>query len=192
MKSRKNKPQLIQLANNQKEQQKFRKLWWIKQNRKCAILNYKIKYPDAVVDHKHKLKAQKAGPKGRGLVRGILHFQANSLEGVITKKFKRYGLHKMIDLPTFLRNMADYLENPPIPGTFIHWSEKPKKKYEPFGIQKYNKIKKHFHKLHPRAKMPEYPKKWIKVDKKGHKTYKGRLTKEWEKLLKETEEFLKS
>ena len=34
----------------------------------------------------------------------------NSLEGVITKKFKRYGSHKSISLPETLKNIADYLD----------------------------------------------------------------------------------
>lgn len=161
--------ELIQL--NQKDSKHFRKLWWIKQKRKCSILKKKMKLKEATVDHKHKLKAQDPGPDGRGLVRGILHFQANSLEGVIAKKYKRYGLHKLIDLPTFLRNMADYLENPPIPQKYIHWTEKPKPKK--LGKREYNKIKKYYFKMYPKAKkIPPYPKS-------------GRKTKKWEKMLQD-------
>lgn len=158
---------LIQLE--QKDSKKFRKLQWVKQKKQCAILKQKITLKEATVDHKHKLKDQIPGPNGRGLVRGVLHFQANSLEGVIVKKYKRYGVHKLIDLPSFLRSMADYLENPPVPGIYIHWTEKPKPKI--LGKREYNRIKKYYFQIYPnRTKMPEYPKS-------------KRMTKKWEKLI---------
>ena len=125
---------------NQSDSKMFREKQWEKQGKCCAILLQKIDLKDATLDHKHKLKNQEPGPKGRGLVRGILHFQANSLEGVIAKKFKRYGLHKFITLPEFLRNMASYLDKPPVPPKYIHWTEKPKPKK--LGRREYNKIKK--------------------------------------------------
>jgi len=167
-----NKNKLIQL--NQSDSKEFRKKHWLKQNKQCAILKQPIDLKDCTVDHKHKLKAQRAGPNGRGLVRGILHFQANSLEGVIAKKFKRYGLHKFITLPEFLRNMAYYLSDPPIPPKYIHWTEKPKPKK--LGKRDYNRIKKYYFQIHPRAKkIPPYPKS-------------GRMTEKWELLLKKANE----
>jgi len=160
---------LVQL--NQKDAPKFRKLQWVRQKKKCAILQQKIELKDAVVDHKHKLKNQKAGPKGRGLIRGVLHFQANSLEGTIVKKYKRYGVHKLIDLPSFLRNMADFLDNPPVKEKYIHWTEKPKPKK--LGKRDYNRIKKYYFQIHPKKrKIPDYPKS-------------GRLTEKWEILLQQ-------
>ena len=159
-------PKLIQLE--QKDSKKFRKLQWVKQKKVCPLLGRKIPLSEAVVDHKHKLKTQKPGPNGRGLVRGVLHFQANSLEGVIVKKYKRYGLHKLIDLPTFLINMAKYLDNPPCDSIYIHWTEKSKPKK--LGKREYNKVIKQWKKLYPNRKPPEYPKS-------------GRMTEKWEKWI---------
>lgn len=147
---------------------------WKKQNKQCSILKQKIKYENAVLDHQHKLKHEKAGENGKGLCRGVLHFQANSFEGVVLKKYKRYGLNKYIDLITLLRNLADYLENPPIKAKYIHHSEKEKPKK--LGKREYNKIKKHYFTWYPRRKtIPKYP-------------TKGRITKEWKILLKKLEE----
>lgn len=154
---------------NQSDSKMFREKQWIKQNKQCAILKQPIELKECSLDHCHKLKNQTAGPNGRGLVRGVLHFQANSFEGVIVKKFKRYGLHKFITLSEFLRNMAEYLDNPPVPPKYIHWTEKPKPKK--LGRREYNKIKKFYFILHPRAKkIPPYPKS-------------GKMTKKWEDLL---------
>ena len=159
---------LIQLKQN--EIKSLRKKLWMKQKKKCAILGQEINFEDAVLDHKHKLKKEKAGPNGKGLIRGVLHFQANALEGVIAKKFKRYGLHNFISLPKFLRRMADFIENPPAPQIYIHPSEKPKSKK--LGKREYNRIKKYYLKLYPKRRtIPEYPKS-------------GKLTKKWKDLLK--------
>lgn len=158
---------LIQL--DQKDIKSFRKKWWLKQNKECGILKQIIKFEDTTLDHKHKKKKEESGPDGKGLIRGVLHFQANSLEGVITKKFKRYGLHNFISLSEFLRNMADFIDNPPVPQKYIHPSEKPKSKK--LGKRDYNRIKKYYLKLYPnKRKKPLYPKS-------------GRKTKKWEGLL---------
>ena len=173
---------LIQLVSSKKKKDEFRKKYWKKQNEKCAILKQRIDLKEAVVDHCHKLKKQKPGPNGRGLVRGILHFQVNSLEGVIVKKYKRYGVDKLIPLPEFLRNLASYLECPPIPQKYIHWTEKPKAPI--LKKSDYNRIRKYYFLIHPRAKkIPPYPKNGIKKTKSGIK-YKAKMTKKWKILLK--------
>lgn len=162
----------IQLT--QKETKELRKKYWIKQGKKCAILRQKISFEDCVIDHKHRKKSEKIGVDGKGLCRGVLHYQANSLEGVILNKYIRYGLHKFISLPDFLRNLAHYLENPIIPQKYIYYKEKPKPKK--LGKRDYNRIKKYYFKLYPkRRKIPVYPKS-------------GKMTKKWEKLLKEINE----
>jgi len=165
----KRRKKLIQL--HQKDSKEFRKKQWYRQNKKCGILRKEIKWEDTTLDHKHKLKNQKPGPNSRGLVRGVLHFQANSLEGVINNKYKRYGLSKFISLPDFLRNMADYIENPPVPPKYIHWTEKPPRRK--FMKSEYNLIKKYYFQICPRAKkIPQYP--------KSKKVY---MSKKWECLL---------
>lgn len=167
----KRRNKLIQL--NSRDSKKFRKKQWIKQKKQCGILKQEIKWEDTTLDHKHKLKSEKPGPDYKGLVRGVLHFQANSLEGVITNKFKRFGLHKFISLPQFLRNMADFVEQPPVPPKYIHWTEKPER--QRFMKSEYNLIKKYYFQIHPKAKsIPEYP--------KAKKVY---LSSKWKRLLEQ-------
>lgn len=191
MKIKRNKPtikltQLTKAAGDELKKELFKKY-----KGTCPILKKKIPFDNLYLDHKHKLKGQKAGPNGRGLVRGLIDFRANSLEGIILKKYKKSGLVNEIDLITFLRNLADYLENPQIDFKYIHWTEKVKppilKKSE------YNLIVKYYNVIHPRAKnIPPYPKSGIKkvkgktkqTRKKVKYRYVAKLTKKWERLLK--------
>lgn len=142
---------------------------WEKQNGICPILKQEIMYKDACFDHKHKTKAELLGEDGKGLLRGILHFQANSWEGKVTNAFKRYGLHKFnISLPEALRNLADYIENPPMKQKYIHPDERV---FEKISKRDFNKICKHYFKMYPkRRKLPVYPKS-------------GKMTKELKELL---------
>jgi hypothetical protein len=64
----------------------------------CPILETKMSNP--VVDHDHKT----------GEVRGVINNNANALLGVCERKFFSYCSGKPEDLPSVLRNMADYLE----------------------------------------------------------------------------------
>lgn len=164
IRKKKQKPiKLIQLKQSQIKS--IRHKQWLKQGKKCAILNKVINEEDATLDHKHKKKNQKVGYNGRGLCRGVLHKQINSLEGTIVKKYKRYGVHKLMPLPEFLINLAEYLTNPPMPLKYIHPSEKPKSKY--LGKREYNKIKKYYFIMFPRRKkgLPKFKKK-MKLSKK--------------------------
>ena len=133
------------------ELKKIRLKQWKKQGEKCPVLNQKIPYKDAVMDHKHKTKAEKIGENGKGLLRGVLHAQANSWEGKVTNSFKRYGLHKFdITLPEALRNLAKYIEHPTMKPEYIHPSEKPKSKK--LGVRNCNKIRKYYLKVYPTRK----------------------------------------
>jgi len=168
---------ITQLNGPQKDQ--LRKKQWLRQKKKCAILNKKIELSVASLDHKHKLKDQKAGPKGRGLCRGILHNNCNVVEGKITKAYKRYGLHKLISLPEYLRRLASYLENPPMQKLkkgYIHPSEKPAPKY--LGKREYNLCVKYYFKMYPNRKKP------LPAFKK-----KTKLGKFWTDLIKKTNAF---
>jgi len=163
---------------------KIRKFFHKKYNKEiCPILKMKFDESEMVVDHAHKSNAKNLNkPEEAGLIRGVIHRQANTMEGKITNSFIRYGLHKFnITLPEFLRNLADFIENPPlIHKQYIHPSEKPK---EPKLMKRsYNKLVK-LHKENlakPKAlqsgrasKMPEFPKsgKLIKSLKKLYKLY---------------------
>lgn len=143
---------------------------WKKQEGICPILKLPVRYKDTVFDHKHKTKAEPLGEDGKGLLRGILHFQANSWEGKVTNAFKRYGLHKFnISLPEALRNLADYIENPPMKQEYIHPNERPKPKK--LGKRDFNRIVKYYFQIFPnRRKLPEYPKS-------------GKMNKELEGML---------
>lgn len=157
---------------------KLRLKQWQKQNKICPILKQKIKYEDSCWDHKHKTKAESLGEDGKGLLRGVLHFQANSWEGKCTNAFKRYGLHKFnISLPEALRNLADYIENPPMPPEYIHPNERPKAKK--IGKRDFNRIIKYYFQMFPkRRKLPVYPKR-------------GKMTKEFSLLLEKINEIEK-
>lgn len=144
---------------NYPEKDKMRKKQWLRQKKRCAILNKKIELAVASLDHQHKLKAQISGPNGRGICRGILHNNCNVVEGKIAKAYKRYGLHKYITLVEYLRNLADYLENPPMKRLkvqYIHPSEAPK--VPKLKKASYNKLKKYFKQKKTNKKFPEYPK----------------------------------
>ena len=106
------------------------------QNNICPIINLPIDI--SVLDHQHKSKKEVIGINGAGLIRGVLDFRANAWEGKVNNSFIRCGLHKVMDLPTALRNLADYLEQENLP--FIHPSEKPKVKK--LMKRPFNKIKK--------------------------------------------------
>ena len=97
----------------------------------CPVLKMKYKTDEMVVDHAHKSNANNLGnPEEAKLIRGVIHRQANTMEGKITNSFIRCGLHKFdITLPDFLRNLADFIENPPMTELkYIHPSEKEKPK----------------------------------------------------------------
>lgn len=165
----------------QKDLKKLREEQLAKQGGKCPLLKCDLPPEKAAVDHKHKLKAEAPSLDGRGLIRGVIDFRANAVEGKISNAWKRYfGADESkhpISLPDFLRNLADYLENPPLDHLkLIHPKEKVKE--EPFLKSEYNKIKKYYTKIYPnRTKIPEYP-----------KTKRPVLNDTWRELIRLTKE----
>jgi|SRR6056297_642919 len=154
----------------------FRKKQWENQGRTCPILKQEIPFENSVVDHKHKRKDEPyGGPEKKGLIRGVLHFQANVMEGKIARLYKRYGLDKFIDLPTLLRNLADYLENPPVQSLYVHPSEIPKENRPNLKKVDANRVYKYWHKMYPKRKRPELPKS-------------GKMTKEWIEYVQKAKE----
>jgi hypothetical protein len=169
-----NSPKLIQLT--QSELLSLRERPWEKQGHICPILQQKIFLKDAVLDHKHKLKDELAGPDGKGLLRGVVHMHANIMEGKIARTYQQYHLDKFIPLPELLRNIADYIESPPMAPEFIHPNERPPQKI--LGKRLYNKVCKHYFTRYPRRKsIPAFPRK-------------GKMTKEFEIIIKEMKDFL--
>lgn len=118
----------------------------------CPILNEVMAFEESVVDHQHRTKDEPIGKGGAGLIRGVIHRQANVIEGKIVNSFRRYGLHKFgISIPAFLRNLADYLEQDNL--RYIHPSEKPKQLL--LKKSSYNALKKAAGRAE--RKFPEYP-----------------------------------
>jgi hypothetical protein len=161
---------------NQKDLKKIRKFFHKKQNKTCPVLKMKFKTEDMVCDHAHSANAKNLNkPEEAGLIRGVIHRQANTVEGKVTNSYIRCGLHKFdITLPEFLRNLADFIENPPlIHLKYNHPSEKPKeKRLKKTSITKLEKL---FVKNYPNRKIPscfEYKGKDAKKGKKMTKTLK--------------------
>lgn len=143
----------------QSDLKKIRKKYHKKQKGICPVLKQKFPESEMVVDHKHKKKSDKIGEDGKSLVRGVIQRQANVIEGKLTNAYTRYGLQKFdVSLPDFLRNLADYLENPPLlKKKFIHPSEAPKPKK--LMKSSFNKLIKELTLSGcPKNKLPVFPK----------------------------------
>ncbi len=158
-----------------KELKELRYEQYCKQNGTCPILRQEIEYKDAVFDHKHKIKSEKIGEDGKGLLRGVIHNQANVIEGKIAKLYKRYGLHKFISLPSLLVNIAGYISDPPMKPEYIHPNERLKAKK--IGKRDFNRIIKYYFEMYTnRRKLPER-----KEDKNGKSKIK--MNKKFEQML---------
>ncbi len=119
----------------------------------CPVLGIKVSLEDTVCDHCHANKAYVTNPKHSTLIRGIIQRYANSFEGKVVNTFIRMGLFKYgVSLVDVLRNLADYLENPPlVKYEWIHPSEKEKPRL--LKKSSYNKLVKL-----SKKKVPPYPK----------------------------------
>ena len=148
----------------------LRAKWHREQQGVCPILKKAYPVKNFCIDHQHKLINELPDETGKGLVRGAIHFQANSLEGKITNAFKRLGLHKHIKLTDYLRNLADYLESNRIHegNLLIHPTESPRR----LKLMKssYNEL---LNASKGKRVLPEY------------KDKRGNLTKPLERLFKE-------
>ncbi len=148
---------------NQRQLTELRMKQWQKQKGICPVLNQVIHYEDSVMDHKHKTKKEKIGDDGKGLLRGILHFQANVFEGKVARLYKRYGLDKFIELPDLLKNLSCYLEDPPMEPKYIHPTER---EFKYLKKSEFNKIKKYYFAVYPRRKVfPFIFRKKMKITK---------------------------
>ena len=141
------------------------------QNGVCPILKIEMSLSDAVVDHKHVKKGETIGDNGVGLIRGCIHKNANTVEGKILSSYRRYGIEKTgVSLPEFLRNLADYLEQEPLP--YIHPVEITKiNKRIRLKKSSYNELKKIHSLLGIKAKLPLYNEKTKKLTKSLSKMY---------------------
>ena len=145
----------------------------VEQGMICPILKKEFPQSEMTLDHKHKRKNDPVGPNGDGLCRGVIHTTANALEGRILKDFMRTGVSKYISAPEFLRNLANYLENPPMEQIYVHHTEK--LKTPAMNKNDYNRIKKYWKFTHPKKALPKCPRN---------------ITKDMLIYLKETDEYI--
>ena len=166
---------------NQKETQEIKKQLYIASGGVCPLLNEIIPLDKMVADHQHKLNKESCtnwNVGGKGLIRGAVEFRANAVEGKIVNAWSRYGMDKDgYDLPSYLRRLANYLENPPaseLDECYAYYSEKPKR--VKVKISEYKRVAKYYLELHPRKrtviKKPVY------------------VTEEWERLVQLTNDHI--
>lgn len=188
------KPLFIQLTSDTARE--LRLFLWGKANGICPILHTKIAFKSIVLDHKHKRKTDPIGPNGAGLVRGILDFRANSLEGIFLKKFKKSGLLGKISYIVFLRRLADYLEHPECPQYYIYPSERPPGRK--LSKRDFDLICRWYKIAFPRRKKAlQYPVSGIKikkvkvpgkVKKVTRRSYRAKLSSKWALMLDKAKE----
>ncbi len=152
----------------QKDIRVLKEKLWLKNDKKCPVLDKVMPLEKMVLDHAHKRNAEAYSPT-KGVVREALDKRANAILGKLENALKRTGLgyEEDFDLPTFLRNAADYFERGAYVDEkgdmYVHPSEVPK---EPkVSKSNYNKLKKLYDKepFEPKRKgqkkkdMPKYP-----------------------------------
>lgn len=147
----------------QKDIKSMKEKLWEENEKKCPLLGIEVELDKMVLDHIHKLKGE-APSEQKGTIRNALEFRANAMEGKITNNWKRYfgadESNHPIDLPTFLRNLADYLEKGAYQceegNYYIHPSEEPKA--SKVSKRNYNKLAKEYKLSGRKKKFPEFPK----------------------------------
>jgi len=151
-----------------KDLKALKEKWHNEQNNICPLFGKKYPLDKVTLDHLHSLKSEVPDESGKGLCRGVVHFQANAIEGKITNVFKRYGGNKHTNLVTFLRNLADYLESNKIhtDEKWIHPSEEPKA--PKLMKSSYNKLVKA---VAGKQKIPQYTGKFTKQIQKLYEKY---------------------
>lgn len=92
-----------------------------------------------VLDHEHCPAKEIPGKTGKGCCRGVIHKNANVIEGKINNVFKRWGGQKETDIISFLENLLEYYKNNRSSEQIIHPTEA--KKLKPNNKQKPNNKK---------------------------------------------------
>jgi len=134
------KPKIQLDAKSLKE---LRENWAKEQDNICPILQIDMG-DNSVLDHFHGNKSDNSDiDYFKGCVRGVIHSRVNAFEGKLSNALIRTGVRDLINLPTLLRNLADYYEYNRLHSEdvlYIHPSEKPK---EPILTKSsYNELKK--------------------------------------------------
>ena len=152
----------------QKDIKVLKEKLWLLNDKKCPVLGKSIPLEKMVLDHAHKRNAESYSPT-KGVVREALDKRANAILGKVENALKRTGLgyEEDFDLPTFLRNAADYFERGAYVDEqgdmYVHPSEVPK--VPKVSKSNYNKLKKLYdqelfvltRKGQVKKPMPKYP-----------------------------------
>ena len=94
-----------------KDIKEFREKLLEKNGGKCPILGIKITPKEAVLDHIHKRKQTDDISETSGVIRNTIHNGVNAFVGKIENGYQRFIPKDCVDLPTLLRNIADYIES---------------------------------------------------------------------------------
>lgn len=155
-----NSNNLIQMKQN--DIKTLKEKLWLENNKKCPLLDIEVPLDKMALDHIHKLKSEDPSEQ-KGTIRNAIEFRANAMEGKITNNWKRYfgsdEANHPINLPDFLRNLADYLEKGAYNNNgifYIHPSEKQVE--QNISKRQYNKLAKLYKKSGKKKKFPDYPK----------------------------------
>ena len=111
-----------------KDVKALKEKWHEEQGGICPLFGKKYPPESMTLDHKHKLKSELPDEDGKGLCRGVIHRQANSIEGRIANAFKRDGGDKHTDIISYLENLIAFYKSNKIhtDEKYIHPSEEPK------------------------------------------------------------------
>jgi hypothetical protein len=153
----------------QKEIRTLKEKLWLQNGKKCPVLDKEVPLDKMALDHAHKRKDEEYS-ENKGVIREALDFRTNAVLGKLENALKRTALSYQEDfnLPTFLRNAADYFERGAYVdedgNMYIHPNEV--KKNPPLSKKNYNKVKKLYNaeefvpkrKNQKKKPLPEYPK----------------------------------
>ena len=142
----------------QKEIKILKEKLWLQNGKKCPVLDKEVPLNKMALDHAHKRKDDEYA-FNKGVIREALDFRTNAVLGKLENALKRTALSYAddFDLPTFLRNAADYFER----GAYVdedgNYYVHPNEVHKDPKLtkQSYNRLKKVYDK---KAKFPEYPK----------------------------------
>lgn len=142
----------------------------------CPVTGQWMEFDDCVVDHIHATKNDIVGEDGKGCIRGIIHRNVNSAEGSAYSSYKRRGVAHLMSYGDYLIALGEFINNPPLLHLNLgHPTEKPKAQL--LKKSQFNRVLKYWSQTHPKKKKPVWR---IKP--------KMKLTKQWEKYIKEADE----
>jgi len=165
----------------QKDIKPLKEKLWLRNNKKCPVLDKEIPLDKMALDHIHKAKNEEYSIN-KGVIRESLYWKCNSVLGKLENSLKRVGLtnEEGFDIGTFLRNAADYFDRGAYidedGNCYVHPNEV--KKEPKVSKRQYNKCKKLYEKEdfvpkrknHKKKTFPSYPKS-------------GKLTKDLKKMF---------